>query len=179
MRYFIAVILTSVSFVSQAQSYQDLNSYVKESYGEESQIYLRTDTIFKQFEKEAAQRLPELAQEVYERQPKIQIKFSNITCSILENSMDYMPYCTYVFTSYLPHFDAKGILAGQENKHIYCSVPMAIDFKLAVNYTWFKVYLPAIEAGLEPNLLEYPPAGDPTQKAFNYLQDCLNAKLSP
>lgn len=124
--------------------------------------------------KEAAQRLPDLARAVYERQPDIIIKFSNTTCSILTNNSDYMSYCTYVFTSYLPHFDSKGILAGQQSKHIYCSVPMAIDFKMAVNYTWNNVYLPAIEAGLEPDLLEYPPAGDPTRKAFDYLQSCLD-----
>lgn len=165
------ILLTALVTTAQANSYQELTQYVSAKYGEQSELYWRTMLIFNQFEKEAQERLPEIAYAVYEAKPNTVMAFANTDCSVRDG--DYMAFCTYVFTSYQREYDSKGNIVGTDDKHIYCAVPMSIDFKFAVNYTYDNVYVPAIKAGKAPNLLDYPPAGDPTKKAITYLQECL------
>jgi hypothetical protein len=168
-----SLLLLTVASVAQAGTYQELVQYVRATYGEESEIYWRTMLISNQFAKEAELRLPEIAYALYESKPDTVINFSNVDCAVEKGNGDYMPFCTYVFTRYQREYDDKGHVTGAENKQTYCAVPMSIDFKFAVNYTYEKVYVPAIKAGQEPNLLNYPPAGDPTKNAITYLQECL------
>lgn len=177
MRYTMMVVLGTLAMNAQAHTYQELNHYVQNRYGDGSDIQKRTKLIFDEFEKEARQKLPEITQAIHEQQPDRIIRFSNTNCAVSEDGGDYMPYCTYVFTSYTPGFNSDGSAYGVVYKHTFCKVPIALDFKIAVNYTYDYLYLPATQAGEEPNLLEYPPAGDPTKKAIQYLQDCLEDEL--
>jgi len=156
-----------------ALAFQELQQHAASKYGENSQLYWRTMLISGQFAKEARERLAEISQPVHDAQPQTVITFSNVDCAVDDN--DYMAACTYVFTSYQRQYDEKGHVMGVENKHTYCAVPMSIDFKFAVNYTYEQVYMPAIKNGQQPHLLDYPPAGDPTKKAITYLQECLTA----
>jgi hypothetical protein len=173
MRQLAVMFLSGLAFGVQAHTFQELGHYTKTVYGEDSELYKRTVIIFNQFEKEAKQKLPDITKNIHKQNPELTIQFSNINCGVTENNNDFMPYCTYVFTSHKPKYDAKGIVYGQETNHIFCPVPISLDFKLAVNYTWINVYLPATQAGEDPNLLSYPPAGDPTKRAIDYLQNCL------
>lgn len=165
------LLLSTLTITAQAGTFQELGQHVRAKYGEQSDLYWRTMLIFNQFSKEAQQRLPEIAYALYQAKPETVMHFSHVDCAV--DNGDYMAFCTYVFTSYQRQYDDKGLVAGTDNKHTYCAVPMSIDFKFAVNYTYDKVYVPAIKAGKEPNLLDYPPAGDPSKNAIQYLQDCL------
>jgi hypothetical protein len=169
-------LLTLLFISSQAHAYQELTQYVNKKYGQDSELYWRTMLISNQFAKEAEEQLSRIAYAFYEAKPNTVMAFSNVDCAVAEG--DYMAFCTYVYTHYQREYDDKGHVVGSEKNHTYCAIPMSIDFKFAVNYTYDKIYVPAIKAGKEPKLLDYPPAGDPSKTAMTYLQECLVESLA-
>lgn len=178
MRKLVSIaLLSSVTLCTQAFAWQELNTYTKKTYGENSELYKRTAIVLNQFEKESTQRLDELIKPALQKKPDMTVRFSNINCAVSDKGDDFMPNCTFVFTRYQPQYDENGIVSGVDSRHIFCPIPMSIDFKLAVNGMYDYIYVPSTQAGKNPNFLEYPPAGDPGKKAFAYLQECLTSTL--